>query len=164
MRKVPGYDVFIDDDGVVYRFERVKKGISRCQKARVSDRLYQVSMHKDRDGYLTFVCETDDGKPTALQYHRAKALAYIPNPENKPTVDHENRNKADNRLSNLKWATYKEQALNKDKTIAAFEINGVHEREDRKAYDCVKYRQKVSAGFRYRKRPDGSRGWVFVGA
>jgi len=44
--------------------------------------------------------------------HIIVALAFIPNPEGKPTVDHINRDSQDNRVSNLRWATYSEQNLN----------------------------------------------------
>lgn len=163
MRKVPGFDVYIDDDGVCYRYERSKVGVPRNHKALITERLIQVSVRTDKDGYFIIYCETDDGYKTQLHVHRAKALAFIPNPENLPQVDHINRIKTDNRIENLRWATVKDQALNRDKTIEAFERNGVREREDRKLYDRVKYHQKTEEGYRYRLRPNGKRGWVFVG-
>jgi hypothetical protein len=45
--------------------------------------------------------------------HRLIAKAFIPNPENKPCVDHINRNRQDNRACNLRWCTYRENNENK---------------------------------------------------
>lgn len=64
---------------------------------------------KDRYGYLYYVISID-GKRMTLKAHRLVAEAFIPNPENKPTVNHRNGIRDDNRVSNLEWATVKEQA------------------------------------------------------
>jgi len=45
--------------------------------------------------------------------HRLLGEAYIPNPENKPEIDHIDRNTTNNNLSNLKWATHSENQHNK---------------------------------------------------
>ena len=48
-----------------------------------------------------------------LYIHRLVAQAYIPNPDNKPTVDHINRHRYNCRVSNLRWASLAEQSANK---------------------------------------------------
>lgn len=64
-------------------------------------------------GYMV-VALSKDGKKKEYKVHRLIAITYIPNPENKPTVDHINRNRLDNRIENLRWATRKEQASNRN--------------------------------------------------
>lgn len=49
--------------------------------------------------------------------HRAVAECFIPNPDNKPTVDHIDRNRQNNCVSNLRWATHSEQRANSSQVI-----------------------------------------------
>ena len=51
-----------------------------------------------------------NGEQKNIKFHRIIAQTFLPNFENKPTVEHKDDNKTNNRLYNLKWATHKEQA------------------------------------------------------
>lgn len=52
------------------------------------------------------------GKQKSYQVARLVAITFLPNPEGKPTVDHINNIKTDNRVENLRWATYQENMNN----------------------------------------------------
>lgn len=63
--------------------------------------------HKGKRGYYDLRVYINK-KYGHMTLHRALALAFIPNPENKREVNHIDMNRANNALSNLEWATPKE--------------------------------------------------------
>jgi hypothetical protein len=54
-----------------------------------------------------------DGAESKWLVHRLVALHFIENPENKPDVDHIDRDKTNNHVSNLRWATCSENMQNR---------------------------------------------------
>ena len=90
--------------------------------------LYEVSnlgrvksFAKDKNGKIMSPCDNSKGykyvtlgRGSKHKYyiHRLVALHFIPNPENKPEIDHINGNPSDNRVENLRWATKLENMNN----------------------------------------------------
>ena len=64
----------------------------------------------DSKGYKQ-VNLSKNGKAHTCRVHRLIAMAYIPNVENKPCINHINGDRTDNRLENLEWCTKSENAL-----------------------------------------------------
>ena len=100
MKDIPGYEgkYAITEDGQVWSHSHNKFLVQNIDK-----------------GYYKVVF-TINNKSKNFLVHRLVALTYIPNPDNKVTVDHINRNRLDNRVENLRWATKEEQEKNKDIT------------------------------------------------
>lgn len=56
------------------------------------------------------------GKFLSKATHRLVAETFIPNPDNKPEVNHKNRVKVDSRLENLEWVTRSENVVHSNNT------------------------------------------------
>ena len=77
-------------------------------KSLISERILKSQLTgKGRDYHK--VSLRSNGKTHQLSVHRLVAETFIPNPENKPTVNHIDGDKSNNHYINLEWATYKEQ-------------------------------------------------------
>jgi hypothetical protein len=81
----------------VSNFGRVKRVVTN----RI---LKQAKQH----GGSMLVRLSKNGKPHTCTVHRLAAQAFIPNPENKPQVNHIDEDKTNNMIPNLEWVTAKE--------------------------------------------------------
>ena len=79
----------------------------------IAKRIYKgkrISQVLNKNGYYQ-VALYKNGKSCNKLVHRLVAHEFLDNVENKPTVNHINGIKTDNRVENLEWATYKEQTI-----------------------------------------------------
>jgi len=67
----------------------------------------EVTQHNSKKGYPTVNIYLDN-KNKLRPVHRLVALKYVPNPDNKPQVNHMDGNKENNHHSNLEWMTNQE--------------------------------------------------------
>lgn len=91
------YNLFVDIEGNIYWRDQLGNIVRKKQ-------------HINNNGYMVIVCGRLRKK---YRVHRIVAETFIPNPENKPEVDHINRIRTDNRVDNLCWATRLENAQNR---------------------------------------------------
>ena len=71
-----------------------------------------LKQHKTAKGYMTVATKIGgrQGYSVCLRIHRLVAQAFVPNPENKPYVNHIDGVKDNNNKNNLEWATAKENS------------------------------------------------------
>lgn len=100
----PGY--LVTDTGEIISTERRWK--KRTGKLYVVSRRHTIQQGKFWTGYKKVSITNENGKRDTLSVHRLVAKAFIPNPENKPQVNHIDGNKENNVVSNLEWVTHKD--------------------------------------------------------
>lgn len=86
----------------VDRFRNTHNGIKYCVGV-------IKALDSNNDGYLQVGLYRDGKSVKTCGVHQYVAQAFIPNPENKPTVNHIDGDKHNNCVENLEWATYSEQ-------------------------------------------------------
>lgn len=108
-KPVKGYEGLyeINTNGIIRSIERIIHFKDRKRIVRACVRKQNINVR----GYY-YVRLSKNGKGKNVLVHRALMEAFVPNPDNKPYIDHINTIKTDNRLENLKWVTSKENTRN----------------------------------------------------
>lgn len=99
---------------LIYKNGHNRPMFERIMTARVSKGYLCVNLYKN-------------GKIKTSRIHRLVAEAFVPNPYNKPYIDHIDTIKTNNRYDNLRWVTPKENTLN---PITLNRIISIIKRED----------------------------------
>jgi len=98
-RDILGYEGF-------YKISNFGRVLSLIPHNGTSNRKLKNLLNKT--GYYQVGLHINGSKKKMFLVHRLIANAFIPNPENKPCVNHINGKKTDNRIENLEWCTHSE--------------------------------------------------------
>lgn len=111
-----------------------------------------MAQHDNGNGYLT-VSLSMKGKIKKEYIHRLVAEAFIPNPNDKPEVNHLNLKKNDNNIQNLEWNTKKENmnharcnGVFKDVKVYQYSLDGVYEKEFNSLKEAATFHNVKSIG------------------
>jgi len=101
----------------------------------------------NKDGYKKLILVNPNGKKGFL-LHRLIAIQFIPNPMNKPEIDHINREITNNSLDNLRWVNKIEQNENR----GVFKNNKLKEKficyEHSKKYNTSRFRIQITKNYK----------------
>lgn len=111
-RDVRGYEGFyqVSNKGRVKSLDRYAKNHSTLQFR--PERILKQNIEKVGRSKRCSVVLSKNSKTKVMKVHRLVAEAFIPNPENKPQIDHIDTNMSNNSVENLRWVTAKENMNN----------------------------------------------------
>jgi hypothetical protein len=124
-KKVHGGEDNIMDENIIWKeFPDNKKYLVSNTGLVKHKRLNRIMKGFNRNGYLQVTLKREDNiRNQPMLVHRLVALTFIPNPENKPYVDHIDGGRRNNHVDNLRWATPKENS-NNEKTKEKLQSKG----------------------------------------
>lgn len=118
-----GHDNNIEENVIWKEFPGNKKYLVSNTGLVKHKRLNRLLKGYNRNGYLQVTLKRENGSNQPMLVHRLVALTFIPNPENKPYVDHIDGGRRNNHVDNLRWATPKENS-NNEKTKEKMQSKG----------------------------------------
>lgn len=140
-KEIEGYDGWYE----VSNYGRVKSYKAGGPRKTFSETPRILKLKCRNDGYVDISLSRNNNRKTC-SVHRLVAEAFIPNPENKPEVNHLDCNRANNFYLNLKWSTPKENVahsiLKGDRNVA--EENNPNSKLSKE--DVLKIRRKYNQG------------------
>lgn len=116
LNKIPDFEYPNELKGVPYkiveggRFRVYSNGVVYRKNTRgIIEEAPQNYSSRNRN--YAYVSYSENGKQKHFSVHRLVGKAFIPNPENKPEINHIDSNPRNNKVSNLEWVTRRENVV-----------------------------------------------------
>lgn len=129
---------------ITYRKDLSNYEINRLGKIR-NKKTGKELKGSNNSGYLLYTLTNDDSKVVSIQAHILVANEFLPNPENKPIVNHIDENGMNPDIDNLEWSTHREnsnhgtcqnrKSIRRSYPINQYTLDGKYVR----TWKCIKY-------------------------
>lgn len=122
LNTIKGFEMYSD----IYWVTKQGEVLSEYKNMKPVNKRITKPTKKSRNRYYEVCLMTKEGKKKYTKIHRLVAIAFIPNPSNKPQVNHKDENGLNNDVKNLEWVTPKENSrYTNAKKVYCYDINGL---------------------------------------